>query len=163
MITSIRFGQWETNSSSVHQLVIPLEDIEIPNENLIIRSKEIYNDYVCTTQEKLDLLVFCITDGTYTDTPLYNMARLISMLKENGIQYTFDIESFKQRSYGYISSEIQSAFVDIVYNGNFKMLFKYLFGNSSFISVDNNEPDRNPLFYNEGSNNEKMVITDYNC
>ena len=177
MIHSARYGVWETNSSSVHQLVIQLKDDQ-PARNLILRHVNFFDYYhrssrdsalYNTPQEKLDLLVWCIqaeSDGCTRHVS--RILKLERMLSKLGVALNKDLESFIENEglWAETSDDIISHLSEMVDKENTSELEKYLFDNSSYFATEDNGIyyDRSSKTIDENLSNNSdhiSIIADY--
>lgn len=169
MIGQARWGTWETNSSSVHQVIIRMDEPQLtdkPDDGLIIRHTEfnLRDDEMTTAQQKLDVIVECIIQdesGEHKDI-LRNIFHLIEILQSRDITITIDDESFEQHNYPAISDDIIEKILDMLINEPEKIAI-LLFDPTSKITGDWNTykyEDSTKLMYEDSPGyKEFQVIT----
>lgn len=175
MITHVRWGQFETNSSAIHQLVIHRKDPQLTDkpDKLIIRRTDVelgsYTTHIEGAQDKLDFVVACIlSSSTYGDKAeaFYYMLTLISTLQDYDVHVEVDADSFKESAYSAIACEIMDQ-VTVMADEDPDKLIRFIFDPASNVrSVDNNSVtewgeyiglinEKDPTY------NEYDVITDH--
>lgn len=144
MFTHARWGMWETNSSSVHQVAIHIDNpnlINKPPEGLIMRSIYFDIDYkpIHSAQEKLDVLVGCIIqyNAGGNEDVIRAMANLISIIKDEDVEVKWDIDSFKQNNWPPLSDDLAEAMVNMI-NEEPDKIAVLLFDPTSHFAGDHN-------------------------
>lgn len=175
MITHARWGQWETNSSSIHQAIIHRKDPQLTDkpENLIVRKTDVdlgsYTTSIEGAQFKLDFVVGCILSSSkYGDKSegFYYLLSLVSMLQDYGVSVEIDKDSFKESAWASVAEEITDQMTTMSVEDADK-LARFLFDPASEIrSVNNNDVNelgeyKYLLNESDPSYNDFDVITDH--
>lgn len=159
MITHVRWGQWETNSSSIHQLVIRTTEPELtdkPEGGLVIRCAEfnIDSELISGTQRKLDVIVGCLLQSMnygQTDGVIPALFKLMDIIQAEGVEVTWDTSSFDKDFWLNLSDDLVDDVIKLI-NEEPKKVASILFDPRSRFGGDHNGyryegSDR--LFYEE--------------
>ena len=145
MKQQIRRNLFETNSSSVHSIVITKEsNVSIP-ENLYITKKgfgwenEVYDDIEDRASYLYTAIRSCIKEN---DQPRY-INKLIKFLEKLGVEVEIDHERDDSYYFGIDHSDELLDFIKDIFN-NEDYLFNYLFSPTSYIRTGNDNEDPNP-------------------
>ena len=127
----IRQGLFETNSSSVHVLVIPKDTEIIIPQIVYLRGGE----YGWSSDEEYDTMSYfyeaCLARGQE------EVNKLVSYLKRKGVE-----EVHCARSNGYIDHSNEVPLDTLFRNEN--LLDRFLFGRGSFVETGNDNSDSYP-------------------
>ena len=148
---SIREGLWETNSSSIHVMVIgknPEYEIEFPMKlevRLADTSQWEINDDPTNMQKRLDCIIKFILAGSSTAKAVYLINSFITFIQNrSSVKFEFDWNSFNTSDCDY-EYEYDSDMVDAICgeDDTFHKLYAYLTNSKSVIKdIDNNYPER---------------------
>ena len=187
----IRKGMFETNSSSVHALIISKNIDSIPDRELHISHGEWgwkqarYSD----PDDKISYLCQAICDCCYKEIDLMRnrIDALLSPLRERGITCIIKDDYFKFDKYGYIEGYVDHADTlcnsytrssDGKYTGVFcgkgtilktlmddaDMLIRYIFGDSTLVTANDNDYANAPIedVYGHIKEDKYDVLEKYN-
>ena len=177
MITSIRFGQWETNSSSVHQIVIKYNGEEHIPADILISNKDPLNGNYYRDQttikfayDKLNIIISAILNYENEDWPpvpanerFYAMFNLIDMLKELGIKVSIDKESFIETKYCELAADIIENLYLIAKDRSIEKLSAFLFNDESYFATEDNNiyyEGMHSILTKETTNENQFIVTD---
>lgn len=144
MFTHARWGVWETNSSSIHQLVINCKQnllSDKPVGGILIRGTEMsldMPDILTSAQEKLDYLVHAIVQDTNIGIHDARIFKLIEILQKNGVEIVCDIPSFTKYTWSSIAEEVQKKLLNMLDNDPEK-IEAFLFDPTCKLIVCHNE------------------------
>lgn len=130
---NVRFNMFETNSSSVHALVIPKEQSVIIPKHVILRTGE----YGWENAEYGDTLSYLYTACKYEKRS--ELPKLLNFLKSLDIE----VEEDDDGGWAYVDHGNEIPFEELF--GNEELLKRFLFGTDSYIKTgndnENNEED----------------------
>ena len=174
---NVRVSQWETNSSSVHQLVIDLSEnkeeypmmmvinqkcIEASECELIAENFE--NDFKFANA-KLNFIFNVITsDDVPTRKAMLCLQNLLKMFAEHGIDISIDDKVFREDwSYSNTASEIDSMIVDILFDEKWDLLNDFVFNRKSGFLQEYNgifySDEEHSHLYHEYDESKFMIVT----
>lgn len=130
MIT-VRYNLFETNSSSVHALVIPKDQQVLIPKHVKLRSGE----YGWEAAEYGDTLSYLYTACKYERSS--ELPKLLKFLKSLGIEVEEEREDTHR--WAYVDHGDQIPFEELF--GNEELLTRFLFGTQSYIKTGNDNED----------------------
>ena len=149
---NVRVGQWETNSSSIHQLVISLvgDKVEYPKEmtifytdNIVTKDDHRLEKYIkegkTFAEAKLSYIFSTLLDYDNGTSAFFYVMEMIDLFAEHGIKLIIDKESFylngnKVAFNGADSAlVIQDAFVDMIIEKKWDLLTAFIFNDDSCV------------------------------
>ena len=180
---NVRVGQWETNSSSIHQLVISLvgDKVEYPKEMTIFYTEDIVtkNDHRLEkyikegktfAEVKLSYVfstLLCDDDHDDGTSSFFHVMEMIDLFAEHGIKLIIDKESFylngDKDAFNGVDSVliIQDAFVDMIIEKKWDLLSAFIFNDDSCV-LQEWDWEEESRFYDEGKINkdEMLLVTE---
>lgn len=174
----VRFGQWETNSSSVHQIVIDLSENKEEYPTIMLISNKCIEESECEliaenfendfkfANAKLNFIFRVITsDDAPTRTAMLCLQNLLKMFAEHGIDISIDDKVFRESGWNYsdTATEIDSIITDILVDEKWDLLSDFVFNHKSGFLQEHNgifySDEENSHLYHEYDTTKFMIVT----